>query len=315
MEPERPERPAQPRAAAQAAAPAERDAEPGRAAREARRTILLVEDDPGVALTLVELFEAEGYDVAHATSGAQAKAMVDTVTPALVMLDLVLPDADGLVLCAELKARIASPIIICSATNRKRDAVLGFKLGADDFIAKPFQLDELLTRVQAALHRAARAPREPAEAPVVTTTAGGAAAAPAVATSVAASGATAEPDGRFRSFQVGDLSIDHARRNVKLGDVSVSLTPTEYRLIAALASRPEEVLSRQDLAQIVWGYQDASIGRSIDVHLHRLRAKLRDASVHGEHVSGHTTPPQVVSVRGFGYKITCEPPELVASAA
>jgi DNA-binding response OmpR family regulator len=103
--------------------------------------------------------------------------------------------------------------------------------------------------------------------------------------------------------------VDHARRNVKLGDVAVELTPTEYRLIAALASRPEEVLSRQDLAQIVWGYQDASIGRSIDVHLHRLRGKLRDANP-------AVPPPHIVSVRGFGYKITQEAvePEGVTAA-
>ena len=88
-----------------------------------------------------------------------------------------------------------------------------------------------------------------------------------------------------------------ARRSVRLGDVPVELTPTEYRLVAALASRPEEVLSRQDLAQMVWGYQDASIGRSIDVHLHRLRTKLKEANP-------AVTPPAIVAVRGFGYKIT-----------
>jgi two-component system, OmpR family, response regulator MtrA len=116
------------------------------------------------------------------------------------------------------------------------------------------------------------------------------------------------PDGQPRSYRVGNLSVDHARRNVKLGDVTVDLTPTEYRLVVALASRPEEVLSRQDLAQIVWGYQDASIGRSIDVHLHRLRTKLKAANP-------DVQPPQIVSVRGFGYKITREEGDLSSSAA
>jgi DNA-binding response OmpR family regulator len=252
-------------------------------------TVLLVEDDPAVAMTLKDVLEADGYGVVHAPNGALAKTLLDEVHPDLVILDLMLPDSDGLVLCSDLKSRSEVPIIICSATNRKRDAVLGFKLGADDFIAKPFHVDELLSRVQAALRRAANAPRHAAhEIPSVAASGG-------ALTEQRETGASPTD----RSYSVGGLVVDHARRNVRLGDVSVDLTPTEYRLVAALASRQEEVLSRQDLAQIVWGYQDASIGRSIDVHLHRLRGKLRDANP-------SVAPPQIVSVRGFGYKITQE---------
>ena len=255
---------------------------------EGQGSILLVEDDPGVAMTLTDVLESEGYDVTHAPDGGTAKSKLDEVNPDLIILDLMLPDSDGLVLCSDLKSRSNASIIICSATSRKRDAVLGFKLGADDFVAKPFHVDELLTRVQAAIRRSMSRQREeqtaggaPQEMPAPVGFAG------------AASG------GAQRSYQVGDLVVDHARRSVKLGDVAVDLTPTEYRLVAALASRPEEVLSRQDLAQMVWGYQDASIGRSIDVHLHRLRTKLKDSSA-------DATPPAIVAVRGFGYKITRE---------
>jgi DNA-binding response OmpR family regulator len=273
-----------------------------RAAREGTATIFLVEDDPGVAMTLTDVLESEGYSVVHAMNGAAAKSMVDEARPDLIILDLMLPDTDGLVLCADLKSRVPAPIIICSATNRKRDAVLGFKLGADDFVSKPFHVDELLTRVQAALRRSA-APRRAAEyAPAAQASGGGGMA------DGAAAGAATTPEGQTRSYQVGNLTVDHARRNVKLGNVTVDLTPTEYRLVVALASRPEEVLSRQDLAQIVWGYQDASIGRSIDVHLHRLRTKLKAANP-------DVPPPQIVSVRGFGYKITREEGDLSESAA
>ena len=268
-----------------------------RAGREGTATIFLVEDDPGVAMTLTDVLESEGYGVVHAANGAAAKSMVDQAQPDLIILDLMLPDTDGLVLCADLKSRIHAPIIICSATNRKRDAVLGFKLGADDFVSKPFHLDELLTRVQAALRRSTSGPRRSAE-PAMS----------APQPAIPGDGAMGGGDGQPRSYQVGNLAVDHARRNVKLGGVTVDLTPTEYRLVVALASRPEEVLSRQDLSHIVWGYQDASIGRSIDVHLHRLRTKLKAANP-------DVTPPQIVSVRGFGYKITREEGELADSAA
>jgi DNA-binding response OmpR family regulator len=189
-----------------------------------------------------------------------------------------------------LKARSDAPIIICSATSRKRDAVLGFKLGADDFVAKPFHVDELLTRVQAAIRRSHARQRE------VQAGDERVAAKPPMAAGFVGGPAAPPPP---RSYHVGELVVDHSRRSVKLGDTSVDLTPTEYRLVAALASRPDEVLSRQDLAQMVWGYQDASIGRSIDVHLHRLRTKLKEANP-------NVAPPAVVAVRGFGYKMTRE---------
>ena len=257
-------------------------------ARREQATILLIEDDPAIAMTLTDILEFEGYGVSHAGDGGTAKAMLDQVHPDLIILDLMLPDSDGLVLCSDLKARSDVPVIICSATSRKRDAVLGFKLGADDFIAKPFHVDELLSRVQTAIRRSTSRTRD-----VPVAERGG----PPRAVTPALNPSGGPSSGPARSYQVGDLVVDHARRSVKLAGVALDLTPTEYRLVAALASRPEDVLSRQDLAQIVWGYQDASIGRSIDVHLHRLRTKLKDANP-------NVTPPAIVAVRGFGYKIT-----------
>src|SRR5687768_12439994 len=131
---------------------------------EGQGNILLVEDDAGVAMTLTDVLESEGYTVTHVGDGASAKSQLDEANPDLIILDLMLPDSDGLVLCSDLKARADVPIIICSATSRKRDAVLGFKLGADDFVAKPFHVDELLTRVQAAMRRSAARQRDAAAA-------------------------------------------------------------------------------------------------------------------------------------------------------
>ena len=110
-------------------------------------SILLVEDDPDTARVITELLESRGHRVRRAESGAAARALAEELMPDLVLLDLILPDVDGLVLCTELRERVDMPVIICSGTQRQRDAVLGMKICADDFVAKPFDLDELAVRV------------------------------------------------------------------------------------------------------------------------------------------------------------------------
>lgn len=232
--------------------------------QSARAGILVIEDELAMREMLRDVLETSGYRVWIAENGTQAKEMIRDVRPDLVLLDLMLPDADGLVLCAALKARANVPIIICSATNRKRDAVLALRLGADDFVAKPFDIYDLEARVEAVLRRTAQ---QKTAQPV------------------------AEPD----QYRVGDLAIDRTRRHVVLGNSELQLTPTEYRLLCTLSSRPDEVFSRDELAQHVWGYQDASSGRAIDVHIRRLRVKLDSVD---------TPPPPIISVRGFGYKIS-----------
>ena len=229
--------------------------------------ILLVEDDPAIALTLTEVLESAGHRARQASTAAEAKSLLDEMQPDLIILDLMLPDADGLVLCSDLKSRSAAPIIICSASNQTRDRVLGLKLGADDFIAKPFDIYELEARVEAVLRRTTQT-RVADQSP-------------------------SPPD----HIRVGELVIDRSRRRVTLGGEPIQLTPTEYRLVSALASRPDEILSRDDLATLVWGYQDASSGRTIDVHIRRLRVKLS---------SGPVPAPAIVAVRGFGYKMAVE---------
>jgi DNA-binding response OmpR family regulator len=265
--------------------------------------ILVVEDDVAIANTMADVLQSEDYEVRRVATAAEARAAVENETPDLIILDLMLPDADGLVLCADLKARTAAPIIICSATSRRRDAVIGLKLGADDFIAKPFDVDEFLSRVGAVLRRhqlaqsaaGAMAPGERGygrNRAVSTTPSGG-----FMGVGGAISTGPSQAQGPVAA-SLGPLTLEHARRRVTFGDEELALTPTEYRLLATFLSRPDEVLSRQDLAQIVWGYEDASIGRSIDVHVHRLRQKLQAA----ERKVG-TPGPTVVSVRGFGYKL------------
>lgn len=239
--------------------------------RSGAATVLLVEDDLSVAGAVRDVLEYDGYTVVHAETGEDARAQVAQSHPDLIVLDLMLPDVDGLVLVSGLKALTNAPILISSATqNRKRDAVLGLKLGADDFISKPFDIYEFEARIEALLRRrraTKTSPRSVSAAPAANQ--GGA-------------------------IQVGALTIDRTHRAATLGEMPLQLTATEYRLLSAMASRPDEILSREELAQLVWGYQDVSSGRTIDVHIRRLRMKL---------AAGPVAAPPITSVRGFGYMV------------
>ncbi|MDQ6670807.1 MAG: response regulator transcription factor [Chloroflexota bacterium] len=228
--------------------------------------ILLVEDDAETAGSISRALESGGYRVTIAETGSEARSTVEHLHPDLILLDLMLPDTDGLVLTTVLKTLTSAPIIICSARHEQVDRVLGLKLGADDFIAKPFELDELEARIEAVLRRASRVREAPAA-----------------------------PTDQIR---VDDLLISQSRGTVILAGQSVHLTPTEYRLLIALASRPGAVLSRETLGQVVWGYEDMGTAHLIDVHIGRLRLKLRRASGSG---------PLIMTVRGKGYTIGMEP--------
>jgi DNA-binding response OmpR family regulator len=232
-------------------------------------TILLVEDDQQTAETLSTVLTESNYTVWHAEDGAAARSMLEEARPDLVVLDLMLPDTDGLVLCATLKGIADVPIVICSGTVRKRDTILGFKLGAEDFISKPFDVAEFEARIQAVLRRRSAAK--------------------------VAHGVSSQPADHVT---IGPLSIDRARSRVSLGSQAIQLTRTEFRILQALAARPDEILSRDELSQMLWGRPEPSGSRAIDMHVRRLRVKLD----HGQQPS-----PPIVSVRGFGYKIV--PPE------
>jgi DNA-binding response OmpR family regulator len=225
--------------------------------------ILLVEDDADTARALTKALESSGYRVSAVETGAEARAIIEHLRPDLILLDLMLPDTDGLVLTTALKGLTNAPIIVCSGRSEQVDRVLSLKLGADDFVAKPFDMDELEARIEAVLRRAARG----REAPPTPTD----------------------------QIRVGELVIAQARGTVTLGGHPVHLTPTQYRLLVALASRTDEVLSRETLGQIVWGYQDIGTGHLIDVHIGRLRLKLRRAS---------RTAPVIITVRGRGYTLS-----------
>jgi DNA-binding response OmpR family regulator len=227
------------------------------------RHILLVEDDAGLATMVGDSLHAHGYDVWHVESARDAERALDEMRPDVIVLDLMLPDRNGLTLCAKLKARARAPLIICSATRRKDDAVLGFQLGADDFLRKPFAVDELLARVDLALRRGSDldngSPKQAAAPP----------------------------------FSTGSISIDAERCEATADGHALKLTPTEFRLLSSIASRAPGVVSRQELAEPIWGCVDPGFIRSLDVHMRRLRAKLAAAAPRA----------RLVARRGFGYQL------------
>jgi len=236
-------------------------------------TILLVEDDLIIAGMLRDRLRARGHTVWHATTGAEAEAIEKEVTPDLIIVDLMLPDTNGLVLCSDMRERWEVPIIICTASKRPEDAVLALKLGADDFVRKPFSTDELEARIDAALRRPAMQSRLPAT----------------------------EDSLRI----IGTLTIDRAKHDVTVDGEPVHLTPMEYRLLCCLAEQPNDVVPSTELAQRVWGTHDLGIGRSLQVHIRRMRAKLN---------AGAGRPPALVAVRGFGYQLVWDgtPPAVTA---
>lgn len=210
-----------------------------------RAVILLIEDDPILAEMLRDRLGSRGHTVWHAASGAEAEAIGGEIKPDLVIVDLVLPDVNGLVLCSNLRERWPIPIIICTASTRPEDAVLGFKLGADDFVRKPFSTDELEARIDAALRRPSL---QTFDAPPADT------------------------------VQVGPLVIDRARHSATVDGEAIHLTPTEFSLLCALAAPTNHLHHTADLAQQIWGEYDPGIGLSLQVHIRRARAKLRTAS-------------------------------------
>ena len=228
--------------------------------------ILYVAAESEAVAGLSAFLERRGYRVARALTGAAAEGLLTDARPDLVLVDVALPDADALVLAADLKAMAAVPLVVHAGrlTRRRSDPVIALRLGADDFVAGAGP-DELEARLARLLRHA------PCPAPATPVLMGGV-------------------------QQIGTLAIDPARLEVRLGDRPVRLTASEYRLLVALADRPGEVLSREELAERLWGSPDAG-SRAIDVHVVRLRAKLAE---------GPVAAPQIVAVRGFGYKLVAD---------
>src|SRR5579872_1580059 len=203
--------------------------------------------------------EREGFQTKSARTGAEALDLVARGTTALVVLDIMLPDIDGWEVCREIRRTSDVPIIMLTAREGDEDKIVGLEIGADDYVTKPFVPRELVARVKAILRRARAAPA---------------------------------PESTLLDF--GDLTIDTAKREVRLHGDLISLRAKEYDLLAELARRPAVVFTREKLLQDVWGYDFFGASGTIDVHVRRLRAKLDDDS---------QKPKFIETVWGVGYKL------------
>ena len=199
--------------------------------------VLLVEDEDAIADPLAEGLRREGFTVTRAATGAEALAASESD---VVLLDLRLPDIDGLDVCRKIRERSDVPIIVVTARGEEADRVVGLELGADDYVVKPFGIRELIARIRAVTRRGR--------------------------------GAAPEED----IVQVGELELDGRARRVRLGSHELELTPKEFDLLTALARDPGAVLSRRRLLEEVWETSWYGSTKTIDVHVAALRRKLGD---------------------------------------
>ncbi len=205
-----------------------------------RGTVLVVDDEPNIA-DLIELYLArDGFRVVKAATGEHGLRAVGEHRPRLVVLDVGLPDIDGLEVCRRIRQTSTIPVIFLTARDSEVDRVLGLELGADDYVTKPFSPAELVARVKAVLRRT--------------------------------EGATT-----VEVLQVGDAAIDLGRREVRVREVPVAFTTKEFELLHFLAERPGLALTRQQILDGVWGYDWFGDTRTVDVHLAQVRKKLDGA--------------------------------------
>lgn len=231
---------------------------------EAPARILITDDEPAVREALRRSLAFEGYDTALAEDGLAAIEQVGSYQPDVIILDVLMPRMDGLTTARRLRAGgVTVPILMLTARDTVGDRVTGLDAGADDYLVKPFELDELLARLRALLRRSSYA--------------------------AAAGGGAPAPESRLLSF--ADLCMDTATREVTRGDTPVELTRTEYTLLEMFLSHPRQVLTREQILKAVWGFDFEPSSNSLDVYVMYLRRKTEAG---GRARLVHT-------VRGVGY--------------
>ncbi|MBR2924501.1 MAG: response regulator transcription factor [Clostridia bacterium] len=211
--------------------------------------ILLVDDDPNISRLVRLYLEKEGFSVVEAARGDTALEAFQKNTPALVLLDVMLPGLDGLQVLKEIRKTSRIPVIMLTAKDETFDKVLGLELGADDYITKPFETKELVARVKAVLRRAP--------------------------------GTEAKTEEKDDTIRFPQLTVSLARYEVTYEGEAVEMPPKELEVLYYLASMPNKVFTRAQLLEHVWGFDFFGDSRTVDVHIKRLREKLPDCEQYG----------------------------------
>jgi two-component system KDP operon response regulator KdpE len=232
---------------------------------ELRRTILVIEDEPALKKFLRITLESQGYTVLEATRGEEGIRHAAMSRPDLIVLDLGLPDMDGVDVARRLREWTATPILVVSARGKEQEKVVALDAGADDYLTKPFGVAELLARVRVAFRHLARADQE-----------------------------TGNP-----VFEIGDLRVDLARREVKVKDQVVHLTPNEFKLLTVLVQNAGKVMTHQQLLRAVWGPGSSSETHYLRVYMNQLRQKLEGDAARPKYL---LTEPSV------GYRLLMDDP-------
>jgi two-component system alkaline phosphatase synthesis response regulator PhoP len=227
------------------------------------KRVLLVEDEPGLVMTLTDRLMAEGFDVESVSTAPRGIEAGSNAPFDVILLDVMLPGGSGFEVCRTLRDKgVQTPILMLTARGQVVDRVVGLKLGADDYLVKPFEMAELLARIEALMRRAA----------------------------VAAPAAGAASEGAVR---FGDVTVDFRRAEVSKAGATVELSAREFKLLKYFVEHRGATLSRDELLNEVWGYNAMPSTRTVDVHVAWLRQKIEDNPRH---------PQFVLTVHGLGYK-------------
>jgi DNA-binding response OmpR family regulator len=203
-------------------------------------TVLVVDDEPIVREVVVRYLSREGHRTLEAADGTTARVAIESSSPDLVVLDVMLPGTDGLELCRWIRSTSELPVIMLTARGEEADRIVGLELGADDYVTKPFSPRELAARVRTVLRRAA------------------------------------PTEDRTETLAFGDVRLERATRELRKGNEEIRLTAKEFDLLFFLARHPRRVFSRDQLMSSVWGYAAALDTGTVTVHIRRLREKIED---------------------------------------
>ena len=233
-----------------------------------KTTILTADDDPQLLRLVTRNLQLEGYEVLPVSDGQQALEQIEQRSPDLVLLDVIMPRMDGFTLCHRVREFSSVPIIIVTARGQDQDKVRGLDLGADDYLTKPFSVEELLARVRAVLRRSQLSAHEVAQ-------------------------------GLQATITTGNLTIDFSQHLAVLAGKELALTPVEYRILAYLAQNAGRILTQELLLNYVWGGEYAGESHLLQVTINRLRHKIE---------VDPTSPHYILTKVGVGYTLAMLPP-------